>query len=112
MEVFNSSSKAINKVIDDQGNWVPISNTDFAYGRSVCVAAIDEMNIFVAAGALVLNNTRCESLNSLSAPFFRLTLFLSASKVNSKPVIIIVLFYFSATMYPSSSIAMFHTDTK
>ena len=62
--MFNSSSKAINKVIDDQGNWVPISNTDFAYGRSVCVAAIEEMNIFVAAGALVLNNTRCESLNS------------------------------------------------
>ena len=60
MEVFNSSSKTIQKVIDDQGNWVTIPTTEFAYGTSVCVAAIEDMNIFVVSGAAVYTNVmRC-----------------------------------------------------
>ena len=56
MEVFNSSSKTINKVMDDQGNWVKISNTEFVFGPPVCVVAIEEMNIFVTNGAIAFND--------------------------------------------------------
>ena len=42
--------------MDDQGNWVKISNTEFVFGPPVCVVAIEEMNIFVANGAVVFND--------------------------------------------------------
>lgn len=56
MEMFNSGSKTMKKVTDAQGNWVTLSNTEFAFGRTPCVATIEEMNAFVVSGAQVYNN--------------------------------------------------------
>ena len=49
MEVFNSSSRRIEKVLDVMGNWINLPNPDFAAGRSVCLTSIEEMNIFVVS---------------------------------------------------------------
>ena len=57
IEVFNSRTLTIEKVIDENGNWIEIPDTGFAEAACTCGVALNEENAFVFFGGQTFKPT-------------------------------------------------------
>ena len=52
MEVFDATSKTIQKVVDSKNTWVQVPFQAYVESLKACVVTLDEENAFVALGGL------------------------------------------------------------
>jgi hypothetical protein len=53
MEVFDSKTKVIKKVLDDQNNWIKVPFSITGTSTSTCAVSLVEKNAFVILGGLL-----------------------------------------------------------
>jgi hypothetical protein len=57
MEVFDSKSKQITKVMDDQNNWLYVPVTHMVHeGSSTCAVPLIDKNAFILSGGRLLDS--------------------------------------------------------
>ncbi len=53
MEVFDSKTKVIEKILDDQNNWIKVPFSITGTSTSTCAVSLVEKNAFVILGGLL-----------------------------------------------------------